>query len=168
MKQLFRDSKSTEFVIVTIPTVLAISESGRLLAGLRAEGVPVRRMVVNQLLRRPGAGAPDVGALRGTLEAKEDELRALLQAEGGGLGADAAAAATAALAELADAREALLKALQSDVSFCTLKRKDQERAMGLIDADEGLKGLQRIEAPLFDLEIRGVPALRFMADQVWT
>jgi arsenite-transporting ATPase len=40
--------------------------------------------------------------------------------------------------------------------------------MGLIDNDAGLRSLQRIEAPLFDLEIRGVPALRFMSDQVWT
>lgn len=40
--------------------------------------------------------------------------------------------------------------------------------MELIEADAGLKGLRRIEAPLFDLEIRGVPALRFMGDQVWT
>lgn len=46
--------------------------------------------------------------------------------------------------------------------------QDQAKAMELIDADSGLKGLRRIEAPLFDLEIRGVPALRFMGDQVWT
>ena len=60
VKALFRDQKGTEFVIVTIPTVLAISESGRLLQGLQAEGVPVRRMVVNQLMRRPAAGAGDL------------------------------------------------------------------------------------------------------------
>jgi arsenite-transporting ATPase len=55
-----------------------------------------------------------------------------------------------------------------DASFCALKRKDQARALQLVDADPGLKALRRIDAPLFDLEIRGVPALQFMASQVWT
>lgn len=35
VKELFRNQKTTEFVIVTIPTVLSISESGRLLQSLR-------------------------------------------------------------------------------------------------------------------------------------
>ena len=39
VKALFRDEKTTEFVIVTIPTVLGISESGRLLGELRKEQV---------------------------------------------------------------------------------------------------------------------------------
>lgn len=164
VKDLFRNQKTTEFVIVTIPTVLAISESGRLLQSLRDENVPVTRMVVNQLLRKPGASVEDVATLRGAVETREAELRALLQ----GVPADDRAKAEAALGEVSAARESLLKALQSDVSFCTTKRKDQERAMGLIANDAGLRSLQRIEAPLFDLEIRGVPALRFMSDQVWT
>jgi hypothetical protein len=39
-----------EFVIATIPTVLAIEESTRLLKALRAEGVPTHSMVVNQVI----------------------------------------------------------------------------------------------------------------------
>ena len=50
VKDLFRNEDTTEFVIVTIPTVLGISESGRLLAELRKEGVPARRLVVNQII----------------------------------------------------------------------------------------------------------------------
>ncbi|KAL6494262.1 ATPase get3b [Orobanche gracilis] len=50
VRELFRDTGSTEFVIVTIPTVMAISESSRLCASLRKESVPVKRLVVNQLL----------------------------------------------------------------------------------------------------------------------
>ena len=169
VKALFRDQKGTEFVIVTIPTVLAISESGRLLQGLQAEGVPVRRMVVNQLMRRPAAGAGDPAVLRSASEAADAALAALLDGAGSaGLSADGVAAARTAVGEAAAARDALLRALQADVAFCSMKRKDQERAMGLIDQDVGLKALQRIEAPLFDLEIRGVPALRFFGDQVWT
>jgi arsenite-transporting ATPase len=54
------------------------------------------------------------------------------------------------------------------VNFCAVKAKDQRRAMEMLDEDAGLRGLRRIEAPLFDMEIRGVPALQFMAGQVWT
>ena len=39
--------------------------------------------------------------------------------------------------------------------------------MALIAADSDLAALQLLQAPLFDLEIRGVPALQVMADRVW-
>ena len=47
-KALFRNEKTTEFVIVTIPTVMAASESARLAKALRVEGVPVKTLVINQ------------------------------------------------------------------------------------------------------------------------
>ncbi|XP_022890093.1 ATPase ASNA1 homolog 2-like [Olea europaea var. sylvestris] len=50
VRELFRDTNSTEFVIVTIPTAMAISESSRLCSSLKKEGVPVKRLVVNQIL----------------------------------------------------------------------------------------------------------------------
>jgi arsenite-transporting ATPase len=40
--------------------------------------------------------------------------------------------------------------------------------MEMLETDAGLRTLKRIEAPLFDMEIRGVPALQFMGGQVWT
>jgi arsenite/tail-anchored protein-transporting ATPase len=49
-RQLFRNQETTEFIIVTIPTVMAMSESDRLAASLSKEGVPVRRIVVNQMV----------------------------------------------------------------------------------------------------------------------
>jgi arsenite-transporting ATPase len=48
-----------------------------------------------------------------------------------------------------------------------MKEKDQRKAMEMLDIDSGLRTLKRIEAPLFDLEIRGVPALKYFGDQVW-
>jgi arsenite-transporting ATPase len=48
-----------------------------------------------------------------------------------------------------------------------MKEKDQRKAMEMLDTDAGLKTLKRIEAPMFDLEIRGVPALKYFGDQVW-
>ena len=51
--------------------------------------------------------------------------------------------------------------------YSTVKAKDQRRAMEMLDTDAGLKSLKRIEAPLFDMEIRGVPALQYMGTKVW-
>ncbi|KAM0936422.1 putative arsenite-transporting ATPase [Dioscorea sansibarensis] len=109
VRELFRDNESTEFVIVTIPTVMAVSESSRLHASLRKENVPVRRLVVNQIL--PPSS--------------------------------------------------------SDCKFCAMKRKDQMRALDMIQNDPELRSLRIIQSPLVDVEIRGVPALRFMGEMVW-
>ncbi|KAJ1403108.1 P-loop containing nucleoside triphosphate hydrolase [Sesbania bispinosa] len=99
VRELFRDTDSTEFVIVTIPTVMAISESSRLSASLKKENVPVNRLIVNQILP-PSA---------------------------------------------------------SDCKFCAMKRKN----------DPELSSLLMIQAPLVDVEIRGVPALKFLGDIIW-
>ncbi|CAI0397920.1 unnamed protein product [Linum tenue] len=109
VRDLFRDSDSTEFIIVTIPTVMAVSESSRLHASLLKESIPVHRLVVNQLL----------------------------------------------------------PPLATDCKFCAMRRKDQARALDMIQKDPGLDKLRLVEAPLFDAEIRGVPALKFMGDTVW-
>ncbi|XP_020590313.1 ATPase GET3 isoform X1 [Phalaenopsis equestris] len=109
VRELFRDTDSTEFVIVTIPTVMAISESSRLSASLKKESVPVKRLIVNQVLP-PSA---------------------------------------------------------SDCKFCAMKRKDQKRALEMIESDPELRDLKFIQAPLVDVEIRGVPALRFLGEIVW-
>ncbi|CAK9159650.1 unnamed protein product [Ilex paraguariensis] len=50
VRELFRDTDSTEFVIVTIPTVMAVSESSRLHASLKKENVPVKKLIVNQVI----------------------------------------------------------------------------------------------------------------------
>ena len=45
-----------QFIIATIPTVLGVNESARLIRALRAEQIPCRRIVVNQIIT-PGMGA---------------------------------------------------------------------------------------------------------------
>ncbi|CAI5513140.1 unnamed protein product [Closterium sp. Naga37s-1] len=109
VREIFRDQKATEFIIVTIPTIMAINESSRLLKSLEVEGVPVKRLIVNQILPKSN----------------------------------------------------------SDCKFCNIKRKDQQRALDIVEADQDLSHLRVIQSPLFDLEIRGVPALKFMGDLVW-
>lgn len=189
VRSLFRDAAQTEFVIVTIPTVLAVAESQRLLASLRAEDVPVRRLVVNQLLRGPAGGdGAALPAARAAVDAAQAELRAAADgaqaaaralapppaAAGPGAGDDAPVAAAvarvaAAAAALGAAAASLSAVASSDAQFAALKRRDQARALALVDSDAaGLGSLARIDAPLFDLEIRGVPALRFFGGSVWT
>lgn len=109
VRDLFHDSEAMEFVIVTIPTVMAINESSRLCASLRKESVPVRRLIVNQLIPQSA----------------------------------------------------------SDCKFCAMKRKDQMRALELIKKDPELATLIAVQAPLVDVEVRGVPALKFMGDLIW-
>lgn len=109
VRDLFRDTDSTEFVIVTIPTVMAVSESSRLSASLKKENVPMKRLIVNQIL------PPST----------------------------------------------------SDCKFCAMKRKDQMRALDIVQNDPELSSLLMIQAPLVDVEIRGVPALKFLGDIIW-
>lgn len=155
VKELFRNEQTTEFIIVTIPTVLGISESGRLLQSLRKESVPARRLVVNQVVQVSGEGFKQRTE---ELKVKEAALRLAME----GAGQDAGP-----LDEMLAAQAAVVADALAAVSFVTVKAKDQRRAMEMLDADPGLRSLQRIEAPLFDVEIRGVPALQYMGTRVW-
>lgn len=49
-RRLFRDEASTEFVIVTIPTMMAALESERLAQALTKEHIPAKRLVINQVI----------------------------------------------------------------------------------------------------------------------
>ena len=145
--------------------VLTVDGAARLLAELRKERVPARRLVVNQIINVTGEGFKE---RKEALAVKEAALREALAAiEGSGVGGGGGDAATA-LDEMLAANASVVRDAQAAVTFCTVKAKDQRRAMEMLDADAGLRTLKRIEAPLFDMEIRGVPALQFMGGQVWT
>ena len=50
----------------------------------------------------------------------------------------------------------------------SVRRKDQERALEIIRNEMGTSGgMDVLTAPLFDMEIRGVPALQFFGMSVW-
>ncbi len=51
-RDLFHNQDTTEFVIVTIPTVMAAAESCRLAGALHKEGIPIKTIVVNQVCGR--------------------------------------------------------------------------------------------------------------------
>ncbi|KAF7823372.1 ATPase ARSA1-like [Senna tora] len=70
VRDLFHNADTTEFIIVTIPTVMAISESSRLHASLKKESVPVRRLIVNQVL--PSSSECKFCAMK-----RKDQMRAI-------------------------------------------------------------------------------------------
>jgi arsenite-transporting ATPase len=45
--------------------------------------------------------------------------------------------------------------------------QDQMRSLDMIRSDPELSSLTLVQAPLVDVEIRGVPALKFLGDIVW-
>jgi arsenite/tail-anchored protein-transporting ATPase len=45
--------------------------------------------------------------------------------------------------------------------------KEQQKAMDLLDGDPLLKDMRRLEAPYLDIEVRGVPGLRYFAGVAW-
>uniref|UniRef100_A0A0D9W5T3 ArsA/GET3 Anion-transporting ATPase-like domain-containing protein n=1 Tax=Leersia perrieri TaxID=77586 RepID=A0A0D9W5T3_9ORYZ len=106
---LFHDPLSVEFIIVTVPTAMAVCESSRFHASLKEDGVLVTKLVVNQVL--PSS--------------------------------------------------------ESDCRFWASKLKEETRVLKMISNDSELGGLKLIKAPLLDMELRGVPALKFLGDAIW-
>ena len=50
VRELFRDKVRTEFIIATIPTIMAINESERLAEALKIEEIQVNNVIVNQIM----------------------------------------------------------------------------------------------------------------------
>lgn len=54
-----------------------------------------------------------------------------------------------------------------NLNFLFKYNQDQMRALDMIQNDPELSSLMITQSPLVDVEIRGVPALKFMGDIVW-
>lgn len=52
-------------------------------------------------------------------------------------------------------------------AYLKLKLGDQRRALEMVDADPKLRKLERLQSPLVDLEVHGIPALQYFGRQVW-
>ena len=146
-RAVFRDAESTEFVVVTIPTVMAAAESVRLAAALRAEKVPVRALLVNQA--RPAR-------LGGRLCAALGQCTAWSRASDAGTAGAACGACERgrapgagiclhrALHAAAAAPNPTLPVAQviqesATQSFLAQRRRDQQRALQLLREDPGLR-----------------------------
>ena len=78
----------------------------------------------------------------------------------------AAEGAEPELGSASEACENLVQRLSADANFCDMRRKDQRKAIEMLHRSE-LGKLRRAEAPLLDLELRGVPALQYFGSQLW-
>ena len=76
--RLLKDAEATEFVAVTIPTQMAVSETIALASTLKREGIPIRRCVVNQVLPKDAAD----GGLKLIETRQKDQERAIEMLEG--------------------------------------------------------------------------------------
>ena len=74
VQALFKDPSSAQFVVVAIPTELAISESARLVKALGVQGVRVSALVVNQVV---GDGRGDDALAKFVAAKRRDQSRAL-------------------------------------------------------------------------------------------
>jgi hypothetical protein len=74
-RDVFRNPATTEFVIVTIPTAMAAAESIRLAKALRREQVPIRTLVLNQVLQ-PGLREKYLATRRADQQRALERLRA--------------------------------------------------------------------------------------------
>lgn len=102
----FRDQIHTEFVVVTIPTIMAISESERLIHELVKQSISVKNVIINQIM-------PD----------------------------------------------------NPGCKFCEARVRSQKSSLEYI---RNLFSKYEItDVPYFDHEIRGVPALQYMADYLF-
>ena len=52
--RLLKDTQATEFVAVTIPEEMAVSETGRLVASLRKMRVPIKNVIINRVVSHDG------------------------------------------------------------------------------------------------------------------
>lgn len=50
VRELFRDKEKTEFIIATIPTIMAINETERLSDHLKLEEIQVKNLIINQIM----------------------------------------------------------------------------------------------------------------------
>lgn len=75
LESILHDPSQTEFVVVTIPTEVAMAETKRLLDTLHADEVPVRRLIVNQLLPMEQLQAADTTTAENFANAYANDVR---------------------------------------------------------------------------------------------
>ena len=51
--------------------------------------------------------------------------------------------------------------------YLAMKLKEQGRAIAMLAEDGDLAALRQVQAPLLDLEVRGLPALQYFGGQMW-
>ncbi|KAL9185912.1 hypothetical protein ACHAXT_003689 [Thalassiosira profunda] len=139
LRQRLKDPQLTKFVVVSIPTILSVRESQRLMGELGEQGVCVSDLVVNQCV---GGAATDEGE-----ESPGDEVSEAMQRY-------YERRATGQRRWIGELTEAC-----ADVSGSAEYRGN---AAGADDS-----GIRVTEVPFYDMELVGVPALGYLGTQTF-
>lgn len=142
LSQVFEDTETTSFVVVSIPTHLAVAESLRLLRALEQAHMPVRHLVVNK------CSFLGVGAAAGMDDASQAQVASekLSRAD------------TQQLEELCGASAAELDALRRVVGRLGRQHGDARKQIAILEDEVGSE-VQVLRVPVFDEELTGVAAL---------
>merc|ERR1712192_47229 len=135
LKEILADTATTSFIVVSIPTHLAVAESKRLLSALRQAEMPARHLIINQCSFLPAADGTDEASLSFAAAEKMSE-----QPDALGISVDEAAA------------------LRRTMKRILRKHQDALRQATLLESDAGPE-LQIFRMPVFDQELTGVAAL---------
>lgn len=131
---------------------MALRESSRLCASLLKEKVPVRRLVVNQLLPQSASDCKFCAMkTKVKFAVTNNTFWCFLDLELVKIRVNVSIRESVAIA----------------VRFFICCLQDQNRVLDMIPKDPELAKLALIRSHLMDVEIRGIPALKFMGDMVW-
>ncbi|ONM16929.1 Arsenical pump-driving ATPase [Zea mays] len=75
VREILFDPQSTEFIVVTIPTMMAVTESSRFHESLKKDGAHTRRLVINQVLPPSASDCRFCAAKRRLSEGKSCDFR---------------------------------------------------------------------------------------------
>jgi len=144
LNAVFEDVDATSFVVVTIPTHLAVAESRRLLKALEQAQMPARHVVINQ--------CPFV---HGETLAKAEAAFSQLVEEQSGRRAGGVAAGESSASKLSGAE---LDALASTMRRLARQHRDARKQAAALMAEVGTE-VAVYETPVFEEELVGVVAL---------
>jgi len=138
-----QDSQSTKFVVVSIPTILSVNESQRLMNELIEEGICVSDLVVNQCIGGGGSSTDNEGGDDKVSEAMVRYYNRRVDGQ------------QRWISELKDA-------------CCDVSSSDEYKSnTGGVQEDSG-SGIEVTTVPFYDMELVGVPALGYLASQTFS
>ena len=147
LRMRLEDSSRTKFVVVTIPTILSVRESTRLMGELGDRGMCVSDVVVNQCVG--GGGGGDVG----------------------GGDADAGGAVDDSMRRYYDRRVSGQRRWISELTDACREVSSSGEYIGNSrdggNGGDGGDGIAVTEVPFYDIELVGVPALGFLGSQTF-
>ncbi|KAL7550781.1 hypothetical protein ACHAWF_013993 [Thalassiosira exigua] len=139
LRERLRDPDRTKFVVVSIPTVLSVRESARLLGELDEQGIRASDVVVNQRV-----GSAGDGGVAGSEDGAPEAMRRYYRRR--------AAGQRRWIDELTEA--------------CAEVSASEEYRGNAPGGDDG-RGIVVTEVPYYDVELVGVPALGYLGQRTF-